>query len=123
MASETNCLLERPREQTILEGLPFEELHDEELPALVLADVVDGADVRVIERGRRPRLAQQSIGRGAILGQRKRQELERHGSSEPKVLGPVDDPHTTPADLVDDPIVGNRRPDHRRTLTTGICVV
>ena len=42
--------LERPPAQVLAEGLAFEQLHRDEGPTVNLADLVDGADVGVIER-------------------------------------------------------------------------
>ena len=43
--------LERTGQQPIAQGLPLHQLHDDEGVALVIADVVDGADVRVVQGG------------------------------------------------------------------------
>jgi len=41
----------------VLERPALEQLHDDEVFPAVFSDVVDGADVRVVQRGRRARLA------------------------------------------------------------------
>jgi hypothetical protein len=40
--------------------MPFDELHDEKRPGVAVADVEDGHDIGMIERGRRLRLAQEA---------------------------------------------------------------
>ena len=78
----------------------------------VLPDVVDGADVRVIQRGRGARLAPESLqcvrSRGSAIGQ----ELEGDGPPEARVLGAVDDAHAAAAELLEDVIVRDRAADH-----------
>jgi hypothetical protein len=54
----------------VLEGIPLEHLHRDEDLSLVLADLMDGADVGMIERGRRARLAADPFHRRRVLGQR-----------------------------------------------------
>ena len=79
--------------------------------ALVLADVVDGADVGVVERGGGARLAAEARQRGGVAGHLFGQELERDLAAEPGVDGAVDDAHAAAAELVEDSIVGDRAAD------------
>ena len=50
--SEVQKLLERDglSLDAVLQCLPFETLHDDEQPVFVFTDVVDSADVRVVQR-------------------------------------------------------------------------
>src|SRR5215218_8336351 len=77
-----------------LEGLARVQGHrQEEVPLLALADLVDAAHVRVVERTHGAPLASEALagaGLEALLGQR---ELERDGASEARILRPVDDAH------------------------------
>jgi hypothetical protein len=75
-----------------VEPRPFEEFHGEEDAAVRLAHVEDGADVRVVEAGGGPRLAQELIvlpGPAGVLGQ----PLHRHLAAEARVAGTVDLAH------------------------------
>ena len=67
---------QRPPADLSIEGLSLEQLHGDELRALVLVDFVDGADVRMVERRRRPRLAQEPIGGGFVVGAVRQKELQ-----------------------------------------------
>ena len=59
-------------------------------PALIVDDLVDGADVRVIQSGRRPGLAHQPFG---TIGQELAiEELQRNGAAQARVDGTVDLP-------------------------------
>ena len=59
--------LERLAADEVLEGLAFEQLHDDEVLALVLADVVDRADVGVVQGRRGPRLAPEALDGARVL--------------------------------------------------------
>ena len=75
-----------PAASRALSVAPSRALHDDERPPALLADVVDGADVRVVERRRRLRLALE-----AAQGLRSRrlvgQELEGHRAAQPGIVG------------------------------------
>ncbi len=73
------------------ERLALEVRHDEEVRAVGFADVVDAADVRMIERSDRARLALEAqIGIAGNLG---REDLDRDAAIEPRVAGLVDLAH------------------------------
>jgi hypothetical protein len=87
--------------------------HREEDPPIGhLLDVVDRANVGVIQRGRRAGLGEQAPLGVQIAHQLRRQEFESDEPAKPKVFGPVDDAHTAGANLVDNAIVGDRLADH-----------
>ena len=80
-----------------LERLPFEQFHGDEGPAGVLANVVDRADVRMIQRRGRPGLAQKAVQRHAVLGEFFREEFEGDGAAQARVFGLEDNPHAPAA--------------------------
>ena len=57
---------ERPVAQPLGERLALEQLHGDEELAVVLADLVDLADVRMVDAGRRARLAPEALARGLV---------------------------------------------------------
>ena len=65
------------------ERLTLDELHRQEPAAVELADLVDGDDVRVVERRGRPGLLLESAGDVGAPGQRRAQQLHRDLSSQP----------------------------------------
>jgi hypothetical protein len=77
----------------------------------VLVDLVNRADVGVVERGRRARLAQEAVEHRPVAGRLGGQELQGHGAVEDAVVGPVHDAHAPAAQLLDDPVVGHVRAD------------
>ena len=89
--------------------LALEQLHHQEVAAVMLANVVNRADVRVVERRGGARLPAEPGDRLLVLGERLRQELECHLPAEPRVLGPIDLAHATLADLGGDSIRAERR--------------
>src|SRR5262249_3869495 len=52
----------------VLEGFPLQILHGDEPPIALLADFINGADVRMIQRRRRARFAPESLQRLRIFG-------------------------------------------------------
>ena len=83
------------------------QLHGDERRPVVLVDLVDRDDVRVIEGGGGAGFLDEpavAIGIGRRLG---RQHLDRDRPAEPGVVGGVDNPHAAAANLGVDAIVGN----------------
>ncbi len=86
-------------------GLAVEKLHRNELPAVLLADVVNGADVRVIQRRCRLPFSPETLESGKILGHLRREEFQADGAMEPRVLSLVNDTHAAATKLFDDAVV------------------
>ena len=93
-----------PRDQ-VFQRRAVEELHHEESLSPVLADVVDRADVRMIQRRCRLGLAPEALESLSVLRQILRQKLERDEAPQPGVLSLVDDTHPPAAELLDDPVM------------------
>ncbi len=86
----------------LLEGAALDILHDDvELP-VAAADVVDGADVGVVEGGGEARLLEQPVVGLFVGAQPLGQHLDRHLAAEPRVLGQVDLAHPALAEAADD---------------------
>ena len=100
-------LLERQRlaGNAVLQRLAVEKLHRDELLAVLLADVVNGADVRVIQRRSRLRFAAEAFQRSGIVEHFVGQEFQRHRAMESRVLGLVNDTHPTTTELLEDAVV------------------
>src|SRR5580658_4015811 len=97
---------------TAFERLAFQQLHGDEVTSAVLADLVDGADIRVIQSGGGARLALKTVERQRILFCLGRQELERDVAAQVDVLGLIDNTHPAAAQLRDDTVVGDGLADH-----------
>ena len=98
---------QRPVRQHRVEVLPFEELHRDEVPALGLADVVDRADVGVVENRRGARLALEPHDAVGPVERLVDDELQRDVPAEPDVLGFIDDAHAALAEHSQNAVVGD----------------
>lgn len=85
--------LERlPVPQPVAQGLAFEQLHGQQRLAIGVIDLVDGADVRVVQRRGGARLALEALEREVVARELRRQELERDVAPQLRVVGA----YTTP---------------------------
>ena len=108
---DQHLLLQGPAGNPVLQRFSLETLHDDEGVAVLIADVVNRADVRVTQRGRGARFALEPTERVRIASQVVRHELERHRAQKPRVLGPVHHAHSALAQLLDNAVVGDRLVD------------
>ena len=99
-----DCLLQRGALQI---------LHGDEGAAVLLADVMNGADVGMIQGGRGSSLALEPAQRLPVASQFVRQELQRDEAMEPRVLRFVHHAHSAAAKLLDDAVVGEGLADQR----------
>ena len=81
--------------------------------AFVLADVVDRADVGVVQRRSGPGLGAEAVdrlvGHGSVFGDK----LDGHLTAEAGILPSIHDPHAASSELRDDLVVGDGASDHR----------
>ena len=84
--------LERAAFDAMLERFAFEQLHGDERLAIVLANFVNRADVRMIQAGGGARFALESLEGLLILGHCLRQKFQRHQPPQFRVFG-LDRPH------------------------------
>ena len=96
---------QRPFFDQLLDGAPLEQLHHDERLAVVFAELVNRADVRVLQRRRQAGLALES---GQPLGGRDRlgaQQLDGDFAAKLEVFGAIDHAHATFAEGVQQAIV------------------
>ena len=89
---------QRAAREPVGERLAFEVLHDQVVDAVLLADVVERADVRMAERGDRLRLALEAEAELRVAGEVRRQHLDRDGAVEARVARAVDLAHAARAE-------------------------
>ena len=104
--------------QELGQGRPLVEGHGQEAHAFVLADLIDGADVRVVEGGGGLGLAAEADLVGGAHGAPVVEKLDRHLAAQLDVLGEVDDPHAAAAERPEQPVVGDL-PARERLLRRG----
>src|SRR5947209_15542845 len=89
----------------------FQELHGDEGGALGFINVMDRADVRMIESRCRPSLAPQTFQRLRRLRQFIGKKFKRHDSPQPQVLGLIHNSHAAAAQSLEDPVMRDGGPD------------
>ena len=89
----------------MLQRDPVQKLHDEIRPAIFLTDVVDSADIGMVERGCRLRFPPESFQCLAVLLQFFGKEFQRDKPSQARVFGFIDDAHAAAAQLLHDPVM------------------
>ena len=107
--------LERCTVDPFLESLAFQVLHHQERPALVAVDIVERADVRMVQRGDGARLALKALHCRPVRGHGLRQKLHRHRAPQARILGLINDAHAAATQHREDPVVRNRLTDHDST--------
>ena len=99
------------RDDTV-QGAARDELHDDEIHAFFVADVVDGDDIGVIQGGRGLGFlheAQLALAVGDPVG---RQNLDRDGPLQLRVASLIDDSHAALAQRIDNLVVSNGAANH-----------
>ena len=104
--------IQRTASNRVLQGLAFEELHRDEGAAVLLADVVDGADVRVIERRGRLGFALEARQRSGVQGNFVGQKLQCDEAVKAGVLSLINHAHTSTTEFFNDLIVGDGPAEH-----------
>src|SRR5262245_65027243 len=88
--------------QAFGQGLAFEILQHEKVDALVMADVEQRADVRMVQRRDRAGLAVEAFAQPGVGRKRRGKHLDGHGAIEPRIARAVDLAHASCADERDD---------------------
>jgi len=114
---EQSFVIERPARNQMFERDAVQELHDDERVAIVLADLVDGADIGMIERGRGARFAAKAFEGLLVSRQLVWQEFKGNEAAQFRILGFIDNAHAAATKLLDDPVMRNDLPNH----AVGLC--
>src|SRR5580692_10571303 len=108
--------LQRTPLNHVLQGPAVQILHGNKRFAILLPNVIDGANVRMVESRSRLRLALKAAKSLRILGDVVGQELESNKTMQPNVLGLIDNTHATAAHLFDHAVVRNGLSNHRLAI-------
>ena len=96
----------------MLQRPPIQKLHGNESLLAVFANFVDGANIRMIESGRRTRLPAKAFQCLRVSRQLLGQEFERDEAAKLGVLRLVDHTHPAATKLVDNAVVRDGLADH-----------
>src|ERR1039458_8452776 len=96
----------------MLQGYTIEKLHGDESPAVFFADVVNRADVGMVQPRCSFRLTPKSFQSLVIVGQVFGQEFKSNEAVKPYVLGLIDHSHSARAQLLDDAVMRDSLADH-----------
>ena len=110
--AEQDIHFERTAGDAVLQGQAIQILHGDEGLAILFADVVNGADVGMVERGSRLGLAAKALERLAVLGHIFGEKLQGDEAIEASVFGFVNDTHAATTQLFDDAVVRDGLADH-----------
>ena len=103
--SPRNGKFQRVTGDRVLEGFAFEILHGDEGAAVLFTDVVDGADVRVIQSGGGFGFATEALEGLGVAGQVIWEKFEGDEAVETSLFGLVDNTHATAAEPFEDAVV------------------
>ena len=116
---EAHFHVERAAHDEVLEGLAVEKLHGDEGFAGFVADVVDGADVGVVEGGGGLGFTLEAREDLRVAGDVVGKKFERDETVQAVVFGFVDDAHTAAAEFFEDAVMGDGLAHQRRSVGHG----
>src|ERR1700676_2352492 len=87
------------------EGAAFHEFHDEEGTAALFTDVVNGADIRMIESGSGVGFTAKTLEHGWITGEIFRKEFDGNKTLQASVFGLVNNAHAATAESFQDAVM------------------
>ena len=102
--------LQRLASDPVPERLPLQQFHGDEGSPIGLVNLVDRADVRVVQGGRSLGLPLESAEGLCIVGEFVGKELQGDVATELEVFRLVHHAHAPAADLAEDAVMGNRLP-------------
>ena len=93
---------------------PVDVLHHQVVEPARLAEIVDGDDVRVVQRGQHPGLRGEPLGEAGVGAAFGGQDLEGHHPAQGLLPGLVHHPHAAAAEALEDLQLGEMRGEDRR---------
>src|SRR6516164_5005208 len=105
-------VIQRQTTDAVLQHHAIEELHGDESLSILLSDVVNGANIGMIQGGRGLCLTLKASQCQRMAGNVLGQELESDETMQAGVFGLIDDSHTAAAKSFDDPVMRDYLTDH-----------
>src|SRR5208283_1550241 len=96
----------------VFQRCPIQKLHGDECLSALLSNVINRADVGMVQSGCGLSFALKAGERLRVAGNVFRQELKGDKAMQACVLGLVDDTHSTAAQFLDDAVVGDGLTNH-----------
>ena len=104
--------LERTGMHETAQGLPLEQFHHDVKMAALFTEVVDRADVRMVQARSEASLAPEALQRFFVARELGRENLDCYQSVEPRVAGAIHHAHPAGADLLENGVMGEGGTDH-----------
>src|SRR5207244_838075 len=104
--------IERAAANPMPERMALQELHHDVRLAFVLANIVNGANVRMIQGGGGAGLTAEPFERLRLVGELIGQKLKRYVAAKSCVFTSVDHPHAAASKLVMDPVMSDSPAGH-----------
>jgi hypothetical protein len=98
----------------VLQGAPFQQLHGDEVLCTLLVDLMDRANVGMIQGRSGAGFPLKALNRLPVAGVLFRKEFQGHAAPEPHILSPVDYAHPATAQLLQNAVMRNGLTKHRR---------
>ncbi len=105
--------LQRTTGDPVLQRRAFQKFHGDERLAVLLANLINRADVGMVQCGGRARFAPKTFQGLRILGYIEGQKFQRDKSAELSILRLVNDTHASAAEFLEDSVMGNREANKR----------
>jgi hypothetical protein len=102
----------------VLQSHPFQKFHDDERLIALLSDLVDRANVGMVQGRSSSRLTSEPFQSLRVLGYILWQEFQGDEASQIGVFSLVDDTHPTATELLDDAVVRDGQGNHAARLIT-----
>ena len=112
-----------PTSNSVLEGFAFQILHGNEAPSILLANFVDGADVRMVQRRCCASLTAKAFESLCVPRQIIRQEFQRDEAAQFAVFRLIHHAHPAASEFLKDAVVGNGLADERVALRHGAAIL
>ena len=110
--AEQSFGFERPSRDEVTQCHSIKELHHDQRPAILLADIVDRAYVGVVQRRCGLGFSLKAGERLGVVGNVFRQEFKGHKTMQARVFGLVNDAHPATTKLLKHPIVRDGLANH-----------
>ena len=105
----------------LIKGHAFQKLHRNEVLAFELVNLINGADIGMVQRGGGASFPLQAVKRLLIFFQFLGKEFQRDVTAEFQVFGFIDHPHAARTQLTDNLVVRNRLPNHGEAVGKSYC--